>query len=96
MSGNMVGIVGRKEGKKQVPTNQLGNREESPPGIRSLEGSSGCQGAKRLFWPPPQVPPWVGEGAPLSGASPSDPELPRFMPNPADELGDGNCPPAFC
>ena len=38
MSGNVVGIVGRKEGKKQVPTNQLGNREESPPGIRSLEG----------------------------------------------------------
>lgn len=37
MSGNMVGIVGRKEENKQVPTNQLGNREESPPGIRSLE-----------------------------------------------------------
>ena len=38
---------------------------------------------------------WVG-AAPVPGASPSDPEPLRLMPNPADELGDGNCPPAFC
>lgn len=44
-----MGIVGRKEGKKQVPTSQLGNREDSPLGIRSLEkGVLGCQGTRRL------------------------------------------------
>lgn len=62
MSGKVVGIVGRKEGKKQVPTNQLGNREESSPGIRSLEGVFRLPRSKRLLWPPPQVSPWVGEG----------------------------------
>lgn len=35
-------------------------------------------------------------GVPVPGTSPSDLEPLRLMPNPADELGDGNCPPAFC